>query len=231
MFEATDHTDHFDDRSVVDVASSLTGSGRVAWADPPAPPGSTVACVRMAAGGGWDRIVSSIQAAEDGRVAPDEIIVQPGGQLVPVHRGRAGPSLSKLPEERMASEGPWPDRREIAAFDPTGMERWRFVDDPSLAGWVFTLTPVAQPFTFFCFRYASLGGGWVVSPLDPNLDALLGHEHHVISVALGGGEHVPIVCKSNRGQSHRDLSEVRGTAAKFALYHSLHRHGLVPFSA
>lgn len=64
---------------------------------------STVPKARMAGNGDWNRIIETIAAAEAGRETGTEIVVQPGGALVPVDKGQAGPQLSTVPEAVMAA--------------------------------------------------------------------------------------------------------------------------------
>lgn len=193
---------------------------------------STLPRDRMADNGSWDRIVESIRAAEAGRDDADEIVVQPGGALVPVRKGEVGNQLSRLPRDRMAASRARPaDLDEVRRLDPANVEQWRFVDDPHVPGLTFRMAPVARVFDFFCFRSAAAAGRWYLSVLSPRFDELVGHEAHVMQLNLGGGERIPIVCRDSTDSSHATLAEVRGTAAKFAVYHSLREHGHVPFSA
>lgn len=205
--------------------------GKIAFADAPETL-STLPEDRLASDDPWARIIRSIQEGENGGRAQDTVEVRPGGQLVPVHKGQAGTPLSTLPEDRLAASGRTGrgDLDEARRLDPENVERWAFVDDHEIPGLTFEMAPVAQVFNFFCFRVAPAGGRWYLSVLDPDLDRLVGHENHVMTLDLGGAR-VPIVCRQNRDSSHASLAEVRGTAAKFALYHSLRAHGHVPFSA
>jgi hypothetical protein len=209
----------------------LASEGKIGFADSPDAL-STLPTDRLAADDPWGRIIRSIQQSENGGEAQDTVEVRPGGQLVPVHKGQAGTPLSTLPEDRLAAPARTSraDLDEARRLDPDNVERWAFVDDEQIPGLTFEMAPVAQLFRFFCFRVAPAGGRWYLSVLDPDLDRLVGHEHHVMRLDLGGA-HVPIVCRRNRDSSHSTLGEVRGTAAKFALYHSLRAHGHVPFSA
>ncbi len=209
----------------------VASDGRIGFADAPGAL-STLPADRLAADDPWGRIIRSIQQSENGGNAQDTVEVRPGGQLVPVHKGQAAAPLSTLPEDRLAAPARTSraDLDEARRLDPQNVERWTFVDDQQIPGLTFQMAPVAQVFRFFCFRVATAGGRWYLSVLDPDLDRLVGHEHHVMTLDLGGGR-VPIVCRRNRDSSHATLAEVRGTAAKFALYHSLRAHGHVPFSA
>lgn len=194
-------------------------------------PLSTLPADRMAADArewnDWNRIISTITDAEAGRRPAEEIIVEPGGELSLVRRGQADTALSKLPEDRMAAF----DHDEVRRLDPANREGWEFIADRVIPGFSFAMTPIGKQFRFFCFRSASYGGNWLLSVLHPNLDDLPGHEAHIMHVRLGSGRSIPVVCRSERRLDHPTLGEVRGTAAKFALYHSLRKHGHVPFSA
>jgi hypothetical protein len=209
----------------------VTGGGKIAFAHAPEVL-STLPEDRLATDDPWARIIRSIQQSENGARASDAVEVRPGGQLVPVHKGEAGTPLSTLPEDRLAASGRTSraDLDEARRLDPQNVEHWTFVDDQQIPGLTFEMAPVAQVFNFFCFRVAAAGGRWYLSVLDPDLDRPVGHEHHVMTLDLGGAR-VPIVCRRSRDSSHASLAEVRGTAAKFALYHSLRAHGHVPFSA
>jgi hypothetical protein len=150
---------------------------------------------------------------------------------VPVNRGFAGAELSKLPEDRMAAHrATQSDLNEARTLDPDNVEDWTFVDDPVIPGLRFEMCPVALRFVFFAFRSPSHGGQWFLSPLDPNFDHLYGHEPHMMRLSMGG-EMVPVVCRNPQTSCHRSLNELRGTAAKFALYHDGRRFGHVLFSA
>lgn len=194
---------------------------------------STVPADRMAGQRpDWNEIIDSIRQAETSRDRSDrEIAVQPGGALVPVDRGQKGPELSTVPEDIMAApaRATRDDLAEARRLDPHNVEQWDFIDHPMIPGLRFTLIPVSQPFTFFCFRDAAHGGRWFLAVLDPNLDRLIGHEHHMITATVGG-ERIPVVCSNPGDSSHGSLTHVRGAAGKFALYHSVRAHGRVPFS-
>lgn len=193
---------------------------------------STVPRQRMASGSGrgrWDRIIQSIQEAENGRHSGEEVVVRPGGALELVAFGQAGQQLSRVPKDRMAATPRPEDEAELDRLDPCRVERWRFVNDPVLPGYVFSMRPVATVFEFFTFRW--VGGRWYLSPLAPAFDTLpRSHATHVLSLHVGGDD-VPVVCSSPDNFDHINLSEVRGTAAKFALFHSLGGHGYTAFSA
>ncbi len=209
----------------------VAGDGKIAFADAPEHL-STLPEDRLATDDPWGRIIRSIQQGEAGSQSEDTIEVRPGGQLVPVHKDEAGTPLSTLPQDRLAaaSRTSRADLEEARRLDPQNVEKWSFVDDPEIPGFRFEMAPVARVFSFFCFRVSSAGGRWYLSVLDPDLDRLVGHENHVMTLNLGGSR-VPIVCRRSSDSSHANLAEVRGTAAKFALYHSLRAHGHVPFSA
>lgn len=209
----------------------VAGDGKIAFADAPEAL-STLPEDRLATDDPWGRIIRSIQQGESGDRAQDTVEVRPGGQLVPVNKGEAGTPLSTLPEDRLAAPGRTSraDLDEARRLDPQNLERWTFVDDHEIPGLTFEMAPVSQVFNFFCFRVAPAGGRWYLSVLDPDLDRLVGHEHHVMTLDMGDSR-VPIVCRRSSDSSHATLAEVRGTAAKFALYHSLRAHGHVPFSA
>jgi hypothetical protein len=183
---------------------------------------------RMATGPNWDRIIRAIQENESGHRTGDQVVVRPGGSLDLVPSGQASEELSRIPKERMASMARVADETEIRTFDPTGKEQWRFIDDAVLPGYAFVMRPISTAFQFFTFRWA--GGRWFVSPLVPAFDTLTGHETHVITLNVGS-DSVPVVCKAPNDFDHRNLTEVRGTAAKFAVYHSLRAAGHIPYSA
>lgn len=194
-------------------------------------PISTIPTERMSAEGNWDRIVRSMQEAEAGRIPRDEIVVQPGGTLVPVTRGITGPQLSKMPEERMAARrATVHDVEEAQRLDPENREGWTFIEDPVIPGFRFHMTAVARRFVFFTFRSPSHSGQWFLSPLSPRYDDLIGHEHHMIPLQISGDQ-VPVVCVNNRTSAHPSLAMVRGTAGKFCAYHDFRGNGHVPFSA
>ncbi len=209
----------------------VAGDGKVGFADAPEAV-STLPQDRLASDDPWGRIIRTIQQSENGQKTEDAVEVHPGGQLVPVRQGKPGTPMSTLPQDRLASASRAcrADLDEVRRIDPRNVERWTFVDDSEIPGLTFEMTPIARVFRFFCFRVAAAGGRWYLSVLDPNLDSLVGHENHVMRLDLGGAR-VPIVCRRSSDSSHANLAEVRGTAAKFALYHSLRAHGHVPFSA
>lgn len=189
---------------------------------------SRVPTGRMAAAPNWDRIVRAIQDGEAGRRTDDEVVVRPGGELDLVPRGHAPTELSRVTKDRMAAGRRAADDAEIRRLDPAGREGWRWIDDPVLPGYTFVMRPIATAFSFFAFRWTS--GRWYVSPLVPAFDTLIGHESHVINLDVGG-DRVPIICKAANEFDHRNLLEVRGTAGKFATYHSFREAGYTPFSA
>lgn len=193
---------------------------------------STVPRQRMASGSGsgrWDRIIEAIQDAEAGRHGGEEVVVRPGGALELVSSGQAGQQLSRVPKDRMAATPRPEDEAELDRLDPRRVERWRFINDPVLPGYVFSMRPVATVFEFLAFRW--VGGRWYLSPLEPAFDTLpRSHATHVLNLRVGGDD-VPVVCSSPNNFDHVNLSEVRGTAAKFALFHSLGGHGYTAFSA
>lgn len=218
----------------MDSASPLSGAG-VVVTDGVLHSGtddklSTMLTARMAGSADWNRIIETISAAEAGRETGTEIVVQPGGALVPVDRGHAGHQLSTVPEAVMAVAGraTRTDLQEARRHDPSNVEGWRFIDDEVIPGLQFSLAPAGQRFIFFCFRSPTVGGRWYLTVLHPNLDDLFGHEAHMIRVSMGA-ESIPIVC-SAADSTHPDLARVRGAAAKFALYHTLRQNGHVPFS-
>ena len=193
---------------------------------------STIPTERMAAGSrDWNEIIDAIRAAESGQPTDKEVVVEPGGKLVAVERGQAGSQLSTVPEDRMAApaRATSADLAEARRLDPENQEGWRFVADHQMPGLTFTLTPVEEPFLFFCFRCPTIAGRWYLTVLDPNLDNLTGHRNHVDNVYIGG-ERIPVVCSGPRDSSHASLRDVRGAAGKFALYHSLRKYDEVPFS-
>ena len=187
---------------------------------------------RMAAGSeDFNHIVEMIRQAEEGRSTPDQIEVHPGGSLVAVDKNATSRGLSVLPQDRMATVD-HPSAREIRQLDPNNVEKWEWVDDPVIPGWKFEMAPAHRRFSFFTFRASTYSGHWLVSPITPNLDELVGHETHVIKTNIGGGAMVPIVCRRHGRMDHSNIEEVRATTAKFALYHSLRgATGMAPFSA
>lgn len=193
---------------------------------------STVPTARMAADKDWNRIIGSIAAAEAGRETDTAIEVVPGGALIPVDKGQAGQPLSVVPEEVMAASGRAcrSDLQEAKRHDPNNVEGWRFIEDATIPGLEFRLAPAGDVFTFFCFRSPSMGGRWYLTVLDPNLDGLIGHKDHMLRLRMGS-EYIPVVCSGPGSSTHADLGEVRGAAAKFALYHTLRARGHVAFSA
>ena len=183
---------------------------------------------RMAGGDNdWDRIISTIQAKEAGHTTGTELVVRPGGKIDVVQSDQAT-GLSQLPQDRMATNDDRPT--EIVRLDPHNRENWERVPDSRVPGWIFTLTPIAKPFTFFAFPWGS--GRWYVSAASPKFDDLVGHKFHVVNLRLGSGpnDSIPVICRETSRSDHPNLTEVRGTAAKFALYHSLLAHGHQPFS-
>lgn len=193
---------------------------------------SSVPTERMASGKDWNQIIGAIAAAEAGRSTDTLIQVEEGGALVPVSKGETGQPLSTVPEETMAAPAlaSQADLQECRRYDPNNVEGWRFIDDPTIPGLQFSLAPAGERFTFFCFRSPTMGGRWYLTVLDPNLDDLIGHENHMLRLRMGS-EYIPVVCSGQGSSTHADLGEIRGAAAKFALYHTLRSHGHVPFSA
>lgn len=230
-------------REVIDLVRVPTRDGRDVWAPPQRQtrsevvitdgvvgtedePLSTVPSDRMAQGPDWNRIMSSIQRQEAGQRSDDEVVVEPGGVLRPVSRGEADRGASVIPKDRMAS-----DESLIRRLDPDDLERWRYIDDPVVSGWTFRLKPARQWYRFFTFKMTSLGGKWLVTPLTPEFGDLVGtHEGHIVTVRIGS-ETMPVICKKRNDWGHATLKEVRGTAAKFGLYHDLRLNGQAAFSA
>ena len=122
--------------------------------------------------------------------------------------------------------------RDIRLLDPNNVERWQWIADPIIPGWKFELTPVGTRFIFYTFQAATYSGGWLLSPIEPSFDQLAGHQTHVVETQIGPGPKAPIICRRQGQMHHENLREVKGTAGKFALYHSLRKaSGVAPFSA
>jgi hypothetical protein len=193
---------------------------------------SRVPQVRMAASDDeLLRMFRAIEDAEAGRQSPDEVVLEPGGAMVPVNKGTAGPALSQVPKVRMAAV----DQTSLAEWerlDPRGVEKWHWVDDKVLPGWVFEMAPLKRPFTFLAFRVPTYSGRWLLTSILPEFDDLPGHRTHVVNALIGGGKKVPVICKAQSDISCGSISESRGLAAYFAFYHTwLDVHGKPPFSS
>lgn len=190
---------------------------------------------RMAAGEDWATIVATLRAQESGRATPTDIVVRPGGALGQVPAGLTtehGHTVSKLPQERMATVVPGPtatDAEEISLLDPSNIECWTPVWRGGFGAWTFEMVPPIRGqlrFTFLVFRSPSDGNALRISPLYPNLDDEFGHEPHMITVRLGG-ERVPVICGPG-GRAARTFAEVRGDAAKWMVFQSYRLAGLRP---
>lgn len=185
----------------------------------------------LAGGQDWNRIVGAIADAERGEASDVEVAVKPGGQMEVVRAGSTHQPLSTVPREILAAgdRASVVDLAEALTHDPQDVEGWRFVDDPKIPGLRFHLAPAGRRFVFFCVRSPLHGGRWLLTVLAPNLDQLMGHEHHMITKQVGG-ERIPVVCGPG-DSTYSSLAVVRGVATKFALYHTLRVHGHVAFSA
>ena len=121
---------------------------------------------------------------------------------------------------------------EIRRLDPHNLEHWEWIPDPIIPGFRFQMNPDGRRFIFYAFPVASFSNNFLLSPAEPSFDSLLGHNTHVIDYAIGGGSKVPIICRHHGRQDHETIQLVRGTAGKFALYHSIRlATGKAPFSA
>ena len=205
-------------------------SGVVRGEDSPTPL-TTVPTERLAGGPDWNRIMDALGEGErDGADVP-KIGVKPGGEMVVLDQSQSQQPLSTVPRERLAAgRATRGDLAEARREDPEGKEDWRFVDDPNIPGLRFTMTGTGRTFVFYCVRSPAHGGRWLLTVLHPNLDDLLGHDNHMVTVSIGG-ETTPIVCGPGGRFNYPSLSDVRGVAAKFALYHTARLSGYVPFSA
>lgn len=180
----------------------------------------------------WNEIIQTIRDNEqDPEIIEAEIVAEPGGELV-LREGKGRRELSTLPRDVMASTTATSttDREEIRRLDPDGVEAWRWVTDGRLGGWVFEMAPLRRRFVFFAFRVPAMGNRLLLSVIEPDMDELIGHENHVMTVRLDGGTRIPVVCGSKSQLGWAGVREIRGVAAKFATYHTLRAHGRVGFS-
>lgn len=173
----------------------------------------------------WNRIIQTIRDAERGNPGP-EIIVQPGGNVALVEDGRKSRDLSTVPRAVMSASF----EEDIARLDPNGLERWRYVRDRELPGWVFEMVaPTGRTFVFLAHHVPALGG-WVVTPIQPKVDEQFGHKAHLVQIRLPGGTPIPVICAAEDRYGHRGVRELRGSAAKWMIYTDLRAHS-APFSA
>jgi len=181
----------------------------------------------------WDEIMEQIRAGEAGRRSP-KLTVNPGGEIAVQQHGESTP-LSTVPEERMYAVDRTDDSddlAEIRRYDPSNVEMWTWVPHRAIPGWKFEMSPVGVRFAFFAFRSSLHGGHWLLSCWHPRYDADLGHDSHVVALYVASNEQVPIVCRSQSRLWSYSLSEVRGLASKFAIYHTAVDRGFPPpFSA
>lgn len=175
----------------------------------------------------WNAIIGTAGEQEAGTTSA-EIVVRPGGQLVladPQTLTQSTQPLSTVTRGRMSTGVKELASEEWQALDPGCIEQWAFVDHPVVPGWRFTMRPSDAAFVFFTFHAS--GRGYYLTCLSPRFDDRIGHPDHVSEFSYLG-EKIPIVCKSEAGSSHRTIAEVRGTAAKFALYHTIKAKGMTP---
>jgi hypothetical protein len=213
-------------------ATSLTVRSGIVRGENDPMPLTTVPNERLAGGPDWNRIIDALSEGERGAaVDVPKIGVKPGGEMVILDQRQSQQPLSTVPRERLAAgRATRADLAEARREDPHDAECWRFIDDPNIPGLRFTMTGTGHRFDFFCVRSPAHGGRWLLTVLQPNLDDLIGHDHHMVTASIGG-ETTPIVCGPGGRFNYASLSDIRGVAAKFALYHTVRPSGHVPFSA
>ena len=129
-------------------------------------------------------------------------------------------------------ESSLPDERQIAIFDPNGVEHWEWAETSLLHGWKWRMRPEpgADEFVFLAFASPGDGFRYRVFPIKPNCDLLQGHFPHMVGATVGGVR-IPVICGPGGGAAE-SISEARAHAAKWMLYIylALSRRGAPGFS-
>lgn len=174
------------------------------------------------------QMIEDIRRAESGAHV-GKIQVDPSGALLPAVPGENQNPSSTIPQERFAAHPV--GYGEIRRLDPENVCDWRWHD--GARGWSFTLRPRTfndtDEYRFLARRDPSRRNEWYAYCLSPNLDHLVGHEHHL--QRLKDQDDATVVCLRENFRGHETLQDLHGALAKWCLYIGFIIRGLpAPFS-
>lgn len=213
------------DNAAASTSPMTIDGGAVRTGDQPV---STIPRERFATGGDPGELARMIQQIRDAEAGHNtaEIAVQPDGKITPSQPGQHQAIVSSVPRERFAAP-PGADSAEIGRLDPHHVCGWRWHD--SVRGWTFTMTPdVFGPsrYRFLLRREPARHNEWFAYCLDPNLDHLVGHRHHLQRL-----DNLTVVCLRPGFRGHPTLADAHGALAKWCHYIEFIRRGLAaPYS-
>lgn len=177
----------------------------------------------------WANVDAWFTKQERGATPSQDLVMQPGGHMVLFDKGAEpdrGQVIGQVARGRMASQAPAWDAEwtrdefeEVRKIDPDRREGWQPKRFGSVIGLQFEIgnpAGFANPSYFKFLLIKEPGTGWWIAPLHPNVDALQGHRHHMISRRVHGHE-IPILC-GPEGKPASSIAVARQFAGKWAFY-------------